>query len=156
MEPVQDDLPIPVASSVPRSSDGVPASPDTGDFEVVVRGAREPSTSKPPIECSPDFLELKNIWGMLWVPWDIIREECSVKDGHRLRRVEKHWRKCCHYGPNTPGTDVKADPSSNHRLVIPSKKERICTPASAGEGSYIMMLESLWHQLKIRFPFSDL
>jgi hypothetical protein len=79
-----------------------------------------------------------------------------VKDSRRLRKVEKHWRKCFHYGPNTPGTDVMADPLSNHRLVISGKKERICTLASEGEGSYIMMLESLWHQLKIRFPFSDL
>jgi hypothetical protein len=78
-----------------------------------------------------------------------------VKDNARLRKVERRWRKCFHYGPNTPGTDIAADPSANHKLVIPGKKERICTSASEGEGSYIMMLESLWHQLKIRFPFSD-
>jgi hypothetical protein len=156
MDPAQGDIPIPVASGAPGSSAGVPASSNAGGSKVVVRGAGEPSTSQPRIECPPDFLELKNIWGMLWVPWDIIREECSVKDGRRLRQVEKHRRKCFHYGPNTPGTDVTADPSSSHKLVIPNKKERICTPASEGEGSYIMMLESLWNQLRIRFPFSDL
>ena len=101
MEPTQDDILIPVASDAPGSSAGVPASSDVGDSEVVVRGVGEPSTSQPRIECPPNFLELKNISGMLWVPWDIIREECSVKDGRRLRQVEKHWRKCFHYGPNT-------------------------------------------------------
>jgi hypothetical protein len=140
MEPAQGDIPIPVA---PGSSDNVPASSDAGGSEVVVRGAGEPSTSRLKIECLLDFLELKNIWGMLWAPWDIIWEECSVKSSRRLREVEKHWRACFHYGPNTPGTNVTVDPSSNHRLVIPNKKERLCTLASEGEGSYIMMLESL-------------
>ena len=62
MEPAQGDIPIPVALG---SSDNVPASSDAGGSEVVVRGAGEPSTSRPRIECPPDFLELKNIWGML-------------------------------------------------------------------------------------------
>jgi hypothetical protein len=63
-----------------------------------MRGAGEPSTSQPPIECPPEFLELKNIWAFLWAPLDFIREECSVKDNGRHKKVEKPWRKCFHYG----------------------------------------------------------
>ena len=48
MEPAQGDFPIPVASA------GVPTSFDAGDYGVIVRGAGEPSTSKPRIECPPD------------------------------------------------------------------------------------------------------
>jgi hypothetical protein len=76
-----------------------------------------------------------------------------VKDNARLKKVENRWRKCFHYGPNTLETDTTADPSSNHKLVISGKNERICTPTSEDEGSYIMMLESVWHQLKLRFHF---
>jgi hypothetical protein len=101
-------------------------------------------------------MELNNIWAFLWAPIDFIKEECSIKDNARLKKVKKHWKKCFHYGHNSPGIDTTADPSSNHKLVIPGKNERICTLALEGEGSYIMMLESLWHQLKIRFPFSNL
>jgi hypothetical protein len=51
--------------------------------------------------------------------------ECSIKDSARLKVVEKNWRKCFHYGPNSPNTDTKADPSSNRKLVIPDKNERL-------------------------------
>jgi hypothetical protein len=92
----------------------------------------------------------------LWAPTDFIKEECSITDNAGLKVVEKSWKKCFHYGPNSPETDIKTDPSSNHKLVIPEKNERVCTPAKEGEGSYIMMFKSLWDQLKIWFPFSDL
>jgi hypothetical protein len=89
------------------------------------------------------------------VPINFIKEECSLSDNARLKKVEKHWRKCFHLGPNSDGADTKIDPSGDYKLEIPGKNERVYTPASEGEASYIMMFEYLWEQLKILFPFSE-
>jgi hypothetical protein len=106
---------------------------------------------------SPEFLRTEEYFGDVmgslgYHPGGVFGEGWSPAQagGKALEEMFSLWAQ------HSPGTDVTADPSSNHKLVIPSKKERIRTPASEGEGSYIMMLESLWHQLKIRFPFSDL
>jgi hypothetical protein len=119
MEPAQGEIPIQVVSGASGSSTSIPDPHDVGSSAMAMRGAGEPNTSQPSIECPPEFLELKNIWAFLWGPFDFIKEECSVKDNARLRKVEMRWRKCFHYGPNTPGTDTTAEPSRNHRLVIP-------------------------------------
>jgi hypothetical protein len=89
METVQGEIPIQDVSSASGSSASIPDLDDVGGSEVAMRGVGEPSTSKPPIECRPEFMTLKNIWAFLWAPLDFIKEECSVKDNARLTKVEK-------------------------------------------------------------------
>jgi hypothetical protein len=64
-------------------------------------------------------MSLKSIGLFLWAPTDIIKEEFSITDNARLKQVEKHWKKCFHFGPNSTDANTKTDPSSNYKLEIP-------------------------------------
>jgi hypothetical protein len=105
VEPVQEEIPVHDVSGTPGSSASMPDPSGVGGLEVSVRGTGERSTSKPPIECRPGWKELKNTWTFLWAPTYFIKEECSIKDNARLKKVEKRWKKCFHYGPNSLETD---------------------------------------------------
>ena len=74
MEAVQGEIPVQDVFGTSGSSASMPHPSDVGGSEVAMRGAGEPSTSKPPIECRPEFLELKNIWAFLWALIDFVKD----------------------------------------------------------------------------------
>ena len=99
MEPVQGEIPVQTDFGAPGSSASMTDLGGSGTSKVSIRGTGEPSTSKPHIECCLEWKELKNIWAFFWAPIDFSKEECSIKDNTRLKKVEKNWKKCFHYGP---------------------------------------------------------
>jgi hypothetical protein len=61
MEPDQKEIPVHTNSRALGSSASMQDLGGGGSSEVSIRGMGEPSTSKPPIKCRPEWKELKNI-----------------------------------------------------------------------------------------------
>jgi hypothetical protein len=68
-----------------------------------------------------------------------------------LKLVEAEWKKCFHYGLNTPDNSYTSNPSLDCTLEILGEDERICIAAMAREKPFYM---AMFYQFRIRFPFS--
>jgi hypothetical protein len=75
---------------------------------------------------------IRDIRNLLWVPATWLSQPSAMSSQKKLKLVEAEWKKCFHYGPNTPDNSYTSDPSLDYKLEIPGDDERICSYAADG------------------------
>jgi hypothetical protein len=63
-----------------------------------------------------EWSDIRGINNLLWVPATWLSQPSGITSPQQLSSVEAEWKKCFHYGPNTPDNSYTSDPSQDYKL----------------------------------------